>query len=52
MLHTKADISRARTFLHWEPKVSFKEGVKLTTDASGLTTSSPDNAGTKKKEGS
>ena len=29
---THADISKARTLLNWEPKVSFEEGVKIMVD--------------------
>lgn len=28
ILHTKADITRAKNLLNWEPKVSFEEGLK------------------------
>jgi len=30
--HTKADTRRAKHILNWEPKVSFKEGVRLTQE--------------------
>lgn len=30
--HTRADISRAKELLEWEPKISFEEGLKLTKE--------------------
>ena len=31
-LHTKADISRAKELLNWQPEISFEQGVKLTQE--------------------
>lgn len=32
LLHTKADITRAKRLLNWAPKMSFKQGVKKTQE--------------------
>ncbi len=30
LLHTKADITKAKRLLNWQPKTSFEEGIKIT----------------------